>query len=231
MGVGTCGAVLAAHPGAGASTVALALADALARVQPVCLVEVAPTGRSGLAASTSAELGVDVTGGWRRGARGQVTVYRRASDDEPLAWPELRMGWFGVADIGVVEPQDLPAIADRVGVVIACRASIPGLQAADRLLGRLATGGPVAVAAVGSRRMSREAEASLGSRLRQLRLDGQTVLVPEDDRLRLTGPTSSPLPAPVALAGARLAELVGLAEADNRHQRRRKGARPTEGKR
>lgn len=231
QGVGSWGAVLAAHPGAGASTVALAVAEAVARAKPVCLVELAPSARSGLAASTSAELGVDGTGRWRRGARGQITVYRRANDDETVTWPVVPAAWFGLADLGVVEPEDVPAIAERAAVVVACRASIPGLRAAEHLLRYLAPARPVAIAAVGDKRISREAELTLGPRLRQLRLDGQIVLVPEDARLRVTGPSSAPLPTPVAVAGKRLAELAGLSEAVDRHPRRRSGVRPTERKR
>jgi adenylylsulfate kinase-like enzyme len=56
--------VLAGHAGAGASTVALAIAEALVDHRRVQLVEYADPIRSGLAAASSVELGAQV--GWRR---------------------------------------------------------------------------------------------------------------------------------------------------------------------
>jgi hypothetical protein len=82
--------VIAGHSGAGASTAALAIADAAAGGgRSVHLVEAAHPSRSGLVAATSAELGLDETGAWRRGTRGQpalvghVTIVRRAADRAP----------------------------------------------------------------------------------------------------------------------------------------------------
>src|SRR5690348_9315386 len=63
----TAVAVVAAHAGAGASTVALAVAEALAAGgASTRLLDCADPARSGLAAATTTELGVDEVG-WRRG--------------------------------------------------------------------------------------------------------------------------------------------------------------------
>src|SRR3954451_3330147 len=66
--------VVAGHAGAGASTVALAVAEGLAEARRVQLVDCPEPVRSGLAVAPAIELGVD--GAWRRGRRGRVDVVR-----------------------------------------------------------------------------------------------------------------------------------------------------------
>src|SRR4051812_2315580 len=84
--------VVAGHAGAGASTVALAVAEGLAEDRPVQLVDYAEPVRSGLAAASAIELGTDGAG-WRRGRRGRLDVFRFAEhpadgDLPPLPEPD-----------------------------------------------------------------------------------------------------------------------------------------------
>jgi hypothetical protein len=67
---------------------------------------------------------------------------------------------------------------------------------------------PVVVAAVGPRRWSGEVNASLGPRLRALRVTARVVVVPTDRRLEVTGPTHGPLPKPVRTAARALLGLL-----------------------
>jgi hypothetical protein len=205
-------AVLAAHPGAGASTVALAISDAAAADdRRVHLVDTAAPFRSGLVAAPSEELGTDATGAWRRGLRAGVTVDRPATEVAPADWP-VPPGGDGpaltVVDVGLAEPENLARLAgDRSHPVVVCRPTVPGVRLTEQLLDRLARQ-PVAIAAVGPSRWSGEVTASLGPRLRALRAAGCLVPVPTDRRLQVTGPTSSPLPKSVRSAGRQLLELL-----------------------
>lgn len=202
--------VVAAHAGAGASTVALVIADAAAAVgRDAHLVETAHPTRSGLAAVTDAELGVDPSGAWRRGSRGRVTIHRRATSDIPTGWPALAASVddLVVIDLGSPMPDCLTRLSTGgCRTVVVCRPTVPGVRLAEQVL-NVATG-PVMVAILGGGRWPGEVSASLGPRLRALRADNAVVPVPIDRRLEVTGPTSSPLPKAVAAAGQLLLELI-----------------------
>lgn len=210
--------VVAAHAGAGASTVALALSDAAAAEDlRVHLVDSAPPSRSGLVAAASAELGTDATGAWRRGSRAHVTVYRRAAEVAPGAWPALPVDEapaVTVLDLGLPSRADLARLATgRTRIVVVCRPTVPGVRLTEQVLSRLAEQ-PVVVAVVGPRRWPGEVTSSLGPRLRAARAAARVVTVPTDRRLEVTGPTQSPLPKPVRAAARALLRL--LADADSR---------------
>lgn len=82
--------VLAAHAGAGASTVSLAIADAAAAAgRAVHLIDDSQESRSGLVAAADAELGLDSSGGWRRGSRSGVTIDHRASATAATPCPSV----------------------------------------------------------------------------------------------------------------------------------------------
>jgi hypothetical protein len=205
-------AVLAAHAGAGASTVALVISDAAAADgRRVHLVDTAHPFRSGLVAAASEELGIDVTGAWRRGQRTGVTIHRRATDTAPGRWPDPPVGddpALTVADLGLAAPETLLRLAaDRSRPVVVCRPTVPGVRLTEQLLDQLAWQS-VVVAAVGPSRWPGEVMASLGSRLRVLRAAGRVVPVPMDRRLQVTGPTSSPLPRTLRAPGRSLLELL-----------------------
>lgn len=206
-------AMVAAHSGAGASTVALAVADAAAAGRRVHLVETAHPARSGLLTAASAELGVDATGTWRRGDRRGLRIDRRAGEPTPDGWPELTGGPAGltVIDLGLPAPAGLARLAERrPRTVVVCRPTVPGVRLAEQLLTRL-PGPPVAVACVGERRWPGEVSASVGPLLAGLRATGRLVPVPLDRHLAVTGPGSGPLPKPVAAAGRVLLELIDAA--------------------
>ena len=216
--------VVAAHGGAGASTVALAIADAAAAAGRFAnLVETAHPTRSGLVAAANAELGVDLSGAWRRGSRGQVTIDRRAGTENPAGWPVLAPAGDGlvVVDLGLPTPDSLTRLATSgCRVVVVCKPTVPGVRLAEQLLTSLAPGS-VIVAAVGGGKWPGEVTASLGPRLRELRAQNAVVTVPADRRLEVTGPTNSALPKPVATAGRSLLGLIDAArsgDATTHHQ-------------
>lgn len=222
--------VIAAHAGAGASTVALAIADAAAAAgRATHLVETAHPTRSGLVAAANAELGLDPSGAWRRGSRGQVTIDRRAGNDTPLGWPTTTTLDDGlvVVDLGRPTPDSLTRLAaSGCRMVVVCRPTVPGVRLAEQLLNAITS--PVIVASVGAGKWAGEVSASLGPRLRALRANNAVVPVPADRRLEVTGPTNSPLPKPVAAAGRSLLGLIdaahsGGATASAQSAPRRKG--------
>jgi hypothetical protein len=204
--------VLAAHAGAGASTVALLISDAAAAGgRQVHLVDTARPCQSGLVAAASEELGSDVTGSWRRGMRTGVTIDRRTTEMAPGGWPVAPAGdgpAVTVVDLGLAAPEELTRLAgDCTRLVVVCRPTVPGVRLTEQVLDQLAPQ-PVVVAAVGPSRWPGEVTASLGPCLRALRAAGRVVPVPMDRHLEVTGPTSSALPKPLRSAGRSLLELL-----------------------
>jgi hypothetical protein len=209
--------VLAGHSGAGASTVALAIADAAAGAgRPSQLIETAPASRSGLVSAASRELDIDATGAWRRGARPHpttavhVTVDRRTEDQPPAAWPTTESASgpddrLVTVDLGFASGEALGRAAGGP-IVIACRATIPGVRLTEQMLNRL-TEATVVVAVLGGHRWPGEVTASCGPRLSALRAAGRVVTVPLDGHLAITGPTHVPLPKAVVAAGR---DVLGL---------------------
>jgi hypothetical protein len=208
--------VLAGHSGAGASTVALAIADAAAAAgRPSQLIETAPASRSGLVSAASRELDVDATGAWRRGTRPHpttglhVTIDRRTEDTPPSGWPATEgTGPDAVitVDLGMV-PGDALARAAGGPVLVACRATIPGVRLTEQLLARLDETTVVVALLLAGRRCPGEVTASCGPRLSALRAAGHVITVPVDGHLAITGPTHASLPKAVLAAGC---ELLGL---------------------
>lgn len=237
-GDGTWLAVVPAQAGAGASVVALALADAVAddqgAAEQVHLIEWADPARSGLAAATDTELGHDTTGAWQVGRRANVTLYRRnvaSQDGTPLVWPApLRssgdpsnhvvvLDLSGTSDTGVAAC----TLARQAAVtVLVTHSSVPGVRAVDRLIERWhelaaradapetsdALDGRVIVVAVGPRRWPGAVTASLGPRLADLRRAGRVVPVPIDAGLWVSGANSAPLPPRVRTAARAVLTLL-----------------------
>lgn len=208
-------AVLAAHGGGGASTVALALADAMtSRGRPSRLVELAAPARSGLVAATETELGLDDTDGWRRGTRGSCTVLRRAVSAMPQSWPQTDDLAETIVDVGVPSVDGLPGLAgDGALLVVVCRATVSGVRTCEQMLGCL-SGGRVLLAAVGPARWPGPVLAASGPRVRAAREQNRLVPVPHERRLEIAGLTASPLPGCVAAAGRVLLDLLDTERGD-----------------
>jgi hypothetical protein len=232
-------AVMAAHAGAGASTVAVAIAEALvAGGTPTRLVEVADPARSGLAAATSVELGVDGSG-WRHGRRGLLQIDRLADRVGRLReLPPPRPGETGVSECVVLDlggpAREVPAAAGWLAqllavarLVLVCRPTVPAVRQAEQLLADLQRSLPVLLAAPGSGRWPGAVTASCGPAMLAARKAGRVVTVPLGRRLEVHGVTADPLPRPIATAGKALAahlmadqrQLAALADSREDQQR------------
>lgn len=211
--------VLAGHAGAGASTVALALAEALSGRWRVQLVEYCEPRRSGLSAASFDELGVDEVG-WRRGRRGPVDLVRLVAPREltdcfpppqPLVPPAERPAGdrLLVLDLGAVASSMLrdsgwlSAMVGSAEVVVVTRMTVPGVRQTEHLLSALQV--PAVLATVGSGRWPGEVAASCGPAIRTARDAGRAVMVPIERRLEISGLTADPLPKTVTAAGKSLA--------------------------
>ena len=211
--------VVAAHGGAGASTVAVLLGDVAAAAGPARLIDCADPIRSGVAAATDAELGTDGTG-WRQARRGSLQVDRPVAAltgvedvDAPRPAPQNAAGTVTVVDAG------WPAWALLHGagwvtnllhtarVVVVCRATVPGVRQLEQLLAAL-PGPEPAIAAVGPGRWPGSVMASCGPLVRAARDARRVVPLPVDRALEATGLTSAPLPKQLASAGRQLAAQV-----------------------
>ena len=203
--------VLGAQSNVGASTLAAALADALAsrpQASPVRLVDLAERRHSGLLCAAERELGEEA-GGWRLGRRGPITVERQAQGpggSDHVTGLRCVPGSEAVIDAGLsIEQLDSSAVwlRDLIGsgrVVLACAASVPGVRRAEAALSRL----PVEpyVAAVGTERWSAPVLASAGPLLRKTHAAGRTFVVPRDKRLAVEGINDQPLSKPVLAAAS-----------------------------
>jgi len=212
--------VVAGHAGAGASTVALAVAEALCGRWRVQLVEYSDPRRSGLGAASCSELGVDEVG-WRRGRRGPLELTRMGAGHDlarclPPPPPStaqqqgLPVGdWLVVLDLGwaatsrLSQSAWLPAVMGSAELVVVSRLTVPGVRQTEHVL--TAVGVPAVVAAVGSGRWPGEVSASCGPVLKAARDAGRVVMVPVDRRLEISGLTADALPKTVAAAGRALA--------------------------
>src|SRR4051794_873113 len=131
---------VAGHAGAGASTVAVAVAEGLAEGRRVQLVDYAEPIRSGLAAASALELGTD-GGGWRRGRRGRLDVLRLIQhpadgDLPPLPEPDDAEGL--VVDAGwPLTHALLDSPGSLVGgamVVVVIRVTVPAVRQVEHVL-------------------------------------------------------------------------------------------------
>ena len=220
--------VVAGHAGAGASTVALAVAEGLAESRRVQLIDYAGPVRSGLTAASTIELGTDGAE-WRRGRRGRLDVARlvRRPGGGELPPPPVTddtdrqlvvdAGWSLTTAL-LDSPGYLIQDAD---VVVVTRVTVPAVRQTEHVLA--AVDGELAVAAVGPARWPRAVRASCGPRLHELRSRGRVVQVPVDRRLETTGLTGDRLPKPVAAAGRSMAALLVPAGGPQPRHRRRAG--------
>lgn len=192
--------VVGAHPWAGASTVALAVADVASAHGPVVLRDEHTRDRSGLLAVSHRDLGVRPDGALV-GQRGPLEVYTAST-----AIPDHGGSGMAVRDAGVATG---PITGDAGPVVLVCRATIPGFQAAEVALSRLAVQpGGVVLAAVGVRRVPGVVRGSAGPAVNALCAAGRVVCVDHDRRLAVEGLDERPLPASVLASGRRILRVL-----------------------
>jgi hypothetical protein len=227
--------VVAGHAGAGASTVALAVAEGLAEGRRVALVDCAEPVRSGLAAASAIELGTD-DDGWRRGRRGPLDIFRLARSPADGGFPPLPetidAARLVVVDAGWSLTCRLLGSPDplvRGAMVVVTRVTVPGVRQTEQVLAAI-DGGAV-VAAVGPARWPQVVQVSCSPRLRELRSRGRVVRVPVDRRLQAAGLSGDRLPKPVSAAGRSLAALLvpaGLPQLDQHRRESRPRTGPME---
>jgi hypothetical protein len=220
-------AVLGAAGSVGASTVALAVG--LAAPEPVRVVECCSVTTSGMAAASTAELGLHESG-WRQGRRGHVLLERCSEplihvDDVPTPTGTGHERQLTVLDVGWDLAQVLAtgcwlggATRSADALVVVTTATVPGmrrLEAALELLGDER----VVVAVVGPRRRKwpKGVEHSAGPATRRALDAERCVEICEDRALAAAGLDSRPLPQPVLDAGRQLlarGDLAGPLDAD-----------------
>ena len=204
----------------GATTFALALASAAnsgARV-----VECSSATSSGLAAASTAELGVHPSG-WAQGTRGEVLLQRTSValasvHDVPLP-PAAEKTTLTVLDVGwelghvLNTPTSWVAaqVRQAAAVVVVTCATVPGLRHLECALASLDGTAPV-VAVVGPprKRWPKAVRHSAGALTRAADSAGRLLVVPHDRRLAVAGLDSTPLPTAVLEAAATALERVDL---------------------
>lgn len=193
--------VVCATSGAGASTVALALASCAgdARVVECCTVA-----SSGLAAASTAEMGVTADG-WVQGTRDQVLLERRGervASLEAMPVPSQATKALTVLDC----PADVDLLLASTGwlgtlarclpvVAVVSRPTLPGFRRLEAAIGLLGRDRVHAILIGGPRRWPRQLEQNLGPNSRALRTEGRLSSLPHDPRLAVEGISTDPLPA------------------------------------
>lgn len=207
----------------GSSTLALALASTAGG--PARVVECCPPAASGLAAATTAELGVNPAG-WTEGTRGDVVIQRTSSavsrpEDVPppppgerLALTVLDAGWRPAQLLGTTCWLAQQIHADAQVVVAVAVATVPGLRQLEVLLSALGPSTVVAVVGPAYRRWPPALRGSRGAGLRRLEAAGRLLVVPHDRRLALHGLDSTPLPTPLLDAARKIHSLITASEED-----------------
>jgi len=203
----------------------LLLADAYARRgTPVRILDGAPASRSGYSAAAATEHGLDESGRWRLGSRGQVTVHRIAGTlpgvggvlDVPppptVAGDTVTVvdtGW-PIADLLAAGSRThwLPRLLAHAPLLLTARANVPGLRHAEVTLEALRTSrsAPPLVLLLGARRGW--LRAATGPLLLAAEHDGRVQLVPERSVLASAGLTPAPLPRQLHPVGDRLVQLT-----------------------
>ncbi|MEP7739820.1 hypothetical protein ABKW28_19430 [Nocardioides sp. 31GB23] len=227
-------AVIGTSGSSGASTVALAVA--LSAKQPARVVECCSASASGLAAATTAELGLHPAG-WRQGRREQVVIERVCEvlagvDEVPSPTPAEHTTQLTVLDVGWEVGQltttnswvsDAVARADQV--LLVSTATVPSLRRLEGALELLVNhaGADVTertwVAVVGPRRKKwpRGVEGAGGPHARRALNSERVVEIPEDRGLSIHGLDSRPVP-PALLTAAAHAHTAG-SDVDDRDHR------------
>lgn len=207
-------AVLGAAGSVGASTVALALG--LAAPQPVRVVECCSVTASGMAAASTAELGLDESG-WRQGRRDHVLLERGSEPlvhvyDIPPPTKTQHDHQLTILDLGWDLAQVLAtscwlndATRSADALVVVAAASVPGMRRLEAALELLGDERAV-VAVVGPRRKKwpKGVEHSAGPATQRALDSDRCVEMAEDRALTAAGLDSRPLPDAVLTAARHL---------------------------
>lgn len=225
--------VVGCHGGAGASTLALAVAEAACESgRSVRLLDCASPERSGLTTAVDAELGVDGSG-WRQGRRAGLPIDRvcdglvsvadvPAPSDRSPGQVEVTVvdtAW-GVADI-LAGDCWLARVSSSAVIVLVARATIPALRQLEQALATC-PGAPV-VALLGPTRRDRSVHATAGRLLKAAESAGLVVPVPSDRHLLVNGISCVPLPKAVAEAGRQIVARALVADPEPRTAQKRPG--------
>ena len=193
--------VAGAHPGAGATSVSLAITDALAAEgHRVRLVDVATAPDAFATVEQEIDSG---QAGARRGRRGHATIFRPSA---PGDGDEIFTGIVVLDGSSPCVGQPRPMAVLRV---VVCRATVPSLTKAERLLAADRADDPaLVVAVVGTRRWPKAVRAVLGPAIARAVDEGRVVFFGRDRALEVYGPTPEPMPSHLCAAGRRLVDLA-----------------------
>ena len=217
-------AVIGSAGSVGASTVALT--TGLAAAAPVRVIECCSVTASGLAAASTAELGLHPTD-WRQGKRDHVLLERASEvlagiDEIPLPTAAENETQLTILDIGWEAGQLLATdcwLAEAVRaadqIVLVTTATVPGMRRAGVAMDLLAgywQPEQIALAVRGPRRKKwpRGLEHAGGPAVRRALDADRCVEIPEDRALAVNGLDSRPVPAPLISAARQLLEPAHL---------------------
>ena len=217
-------AVIGSAGSVGASTVALA--TGLAAAAPVRVIECCSVTASGLAAASTAELGLHPTD-WRQGKRDHVLLERASEvlagvDVVPLPTEAQNETQLTILDIGWEAGQLLATdcwLAEAVRaadqIVLVTTATVPGMRRAGVAMDMLAgywQPEQIVLAVRGPRRKKwpRGLEHAGGPAIRRALDADRCVEIPEDRELAVNGLDSRPVPAPLISAARQLLEPAHL---------------------
>lgn len=193
--------VTAAHPAAGASTVALTLATCAGEAR---VVECCTVASSGLAGAAGAELGV-TRDGWVQGSRDGVLIERRGDRVPNLA--ELPPPGSTSKPVTVIDSSwDIDLLMSGTGwlsklaqrspmVILVARATNPGLRRLEAAISVVGEQRALPVLIGAGKRWPKHIERATGPALRRLRDSGRVAAVPDAPQLAGDGLTPDPLPA------------------------------------
>lgn len=189
--------VHSAYPGCGASTVSVALAEALVTgdVGGATVVDLGHDDALGVRAAMEARADLGLRG-WTGGRRGAVRIVRLAEDPDDAD----RIAGMSVIDAGFHEWM----LAVDVLVV---RATVPGVLRAEKALASRAAR---VVAVMAATKWPSSVRACLGPRLKMIDTDGRVVFFPSESQLAINGLSAEPLPTSTRRAASRLLDVLEI---------------------
>ena len=189
--------VHSAYPGCGASTVSIALAEALVAGDPggATVVDLGDDDALGVGAAMEARADMGLQG-WTGGRRGGVRIVRLGEDPDGAD----RIAGMSVVDAGF---HDWLLTVD----VLVARATVPGVLRAEKAL---ASGPARVVAVVAATKWPPSVRACLGPRLRMIDTDGRVVFFPSESQLAINGLSAEPLPTSTRRAASRLLDVLEI---------------------